>query len=137
MKLLLVEDDQFITELLAEALSDHDYVVDVANDGQAGWECVESCDYDLLLLDVLLPKVDGISLCRRLRSHGYGMPMLMLTARDTFRDRLAGIEAGANDYLVKPYKIQDLLTCIRNLLRSAKESAVGLSDIGVNNLESA
>ena len=128
MKLLLVEDDQSITELLAEALSDHDYVVDVATDGQAGWECVESCDYDLLLLDVLLPKVDGISLCRRLRSKGYGMPILMLTARDTFRDRLAGIEAGANDYLVKPYKLQDLLTCIRNLLRAAKESAVGLSD---------
>lgn len=137
MKLLLVEDDQSITELLAEALSDHNYVVDVANDGQAGWECVESCDYDLLLLDVLLPKVDGISLCRRLRSHGYGMPILMLTARDTLRDRSVSIEAGANDYLVKPYKLQDLLACIRNLLRSAKESAVSLSDRSNNNLERA
>ena len=136
MKLLLVEDDQSITELLAEALSDHDYVVDVATDGQAGWECVEACEYDLLLLDVLLPKVDGISLCRRLRSSGYGMPILMLTARDTFRDRLAGIEAGANDYLVKPYKLQDLLTCIRNLLRSAKESAVGLSELSDRSMTS-
>ena len=129
MKLLLVEDDHSITELLAEALSDHDYVVDVATDGQAGWECVEASDYDLLLLDVLLPKVDGISLCRRLRSKGYGMPILMLTARDTLRDRLAGIEAGANDYLVKPYKLKDLLACIRNLLKSAKESAIRLPEL--------
>ncbi|MCG8362099.1 MAG: response regulator [Pseudanabaenales cyanobacterium] len=125
-QILLIEDDHSIIELLAEALSDHNYRVDVATDGQAGWDFVESSDYDLLLLDVLLPKVDGISLCRRLRSHGYGMPILMLTARDTRRDRLAGIEAGANDYLVKPYKLKELLARIRNLLPSAQASTMVL-----------
>lgn len=125
-QILLIEDDHSIIELLAEALSDHNFRVDVATDGQAGWDFVESSDYDLLLLDVLLPKVDGISLCRRLRSHGYGMPILMLTARDTRRDRLAGIEAGANDYLVKPYKLKELLARIRNLLPSAQASTMVL-----------
>ena len=125
-QILLIEDDHSIIELLAEALSDHNYRVDVATDGQAGWDFVESSDYDLLLLDVLLPKVDGISLCGRLRSHGYGMPILMLTARDTRRDRLAGIEAGANDYLVKPYKLKELLARIRNLLPSAQASTMVL-----------
>jgi DNA-binding response OmpR family regulator len=119
MKLLLVEDDQCVTELLTEVLSDQDYIVDVATDGQKGWELAESFKYDLLLLDVLLPKVDGISLCRRLRSHGYQMPILMLTARDTLQDREAGINAGADGYLVKPYKLRELLVSIRNLLNRA------------------
>jgi DNA-binding response OmpR family regulator len=116
MKLLLVEDDQDITELLAEALSSENYAIDIALDGQAGWESVTACDYDLLLLDVFLPKEDGISLCRRLRSHGYRMPILMLTARDTLQDWKAGIDAGANGYLVKPYKLRELLRSIQTLL---------------------
>ncbi|NJR51013.1 MAG: response regulator transcription factor [Leptolyngbyaceae cyanobacterium CSU_1_3] len=116
MKLLLVEDDQDITELLAEALSSENYAIDVALDGQAGWESVTACDYDLLLLDVFLPKEDGISLCRRLRSHGYRMPILMLTARDTLQDWKAGIDAGASGYLVKPYKLRELLKSIQALL---------------------
>lgn len=119
MKLLLVEDDQYITELLAEALSGEDYAIDIALDGQAGWESVVASDYDLLLLDVFLPKEDGISLCRRLRSHGYCMPILMLTARDTLQDWKAGLDAGANGYLVKPYKLKELLTSIQTLLEES------------------
>ena len=119
MKLLLVEDDQSLTELLAEALSDQNYSVDVANNGQEGWELAESSNYDLLLLDVKLPKVDGLSLCRRLRSHGYQKPILMLTARDTIQDRAAGMDAGANDYLVKPCKLKELLAHVQALLLAA------------------
>lgn len=119
MKLLLVEDDPWITELLSEALSGENYAIDIALDGQAGWELVETSDYDLLLLDVFLPKEDGISLCRRLRSHGYRMPILMLTARDTLQDWKAGLDAGADGYLVKPYKLRDLLTSIRALLEKS------------------
>jgi DNA-binding response OmpR family regulator len=119
MKLLLVEDDRGITDLLIEVLSEHNYFVDVAADGQAGWELAETCNYDLLLLDVLLPKVDGISLCRQLRLHGCQIPILMLSARDTLQDQAAGINAGANRYLVKPYKLEELLASIRALLHPA------------------
>ena len=125
-QILLVEDDQSIIELLTEVLSEQNYGVDVATDGQVGWEYIKAAKYDLLLLDVFLPKIDGISLCRRLRSRGYDMPILMLTARDTLRDRLAGIEAGANDYLVKPYKLKELLASIRNWLPPAQASTVAL-----------
>jgi DNA-binding response OmpR family regulator len=118
MKLLLVEDDQGITELLTEFLAEHNYFVDVAADGQTGWELAEACNYDLLLLDVLLPKVDGISLCRQLRSHGCQMPILMLSAQDTLQAQAAGINAGADRYLVKPYKLQELLASIHALLHS-------------------
>ena len=82
MKLLLVEDDWEISELLAEALTDQHYTVDIASDGQAGWDFVKAFDYDLILLDWMLPKLDGISLCRKLRAQDYQMPILMLTAKD-------------------------------------------------------
>lgn len=116
MKLLLIEDDQDIVDLLTEVLADQNYSVDTAIDGQTGWELAESCGYDLLLLDVLLPKVDGISICRQLRSHGCQMPILMLSAQDTFQDQAAGIDAGADRYLVKPYKLKELLASIHALL---------------------
>lgn len=119
MKLLLIEDDQDVTDLLTEVLSEQNYFVDVAADGQAGRELAESCNYDLLLLDVLLPKVDGISLCRQLRSNGCQIPILMLSARDTAQDQAAGMDAGADGYLVKPYKLQELLASINALLHPA------------------
>jgi DNA-binding response OmpR family regulator len=115
--MLLVEDDERITESLAEALTDQHYVIDVATDGQVGWEFVEAFTYDLILLDVLLPKLDGISLCRHLRSHGHRTPVLLLTACDNTTDQVAGLDAGADDYVVKPYKLQELLARIRALLR--------------------
>ena len=117
MRILLVEDDERITESLTEALSDQHYVVDVAADGEAAWEFVEAFAYDLLLLDVMLPKLDGISLCRQLRQKSYFMPILMLTARDTTTDQVTGLDAGADDYVIKPYKLQELMARIRALLR--------------------
>ncbi len=117
MRLLLVEDDLEIGELLAEALADQHYVVDAATDGQAGWDFVKAFDYDLLLLDWSLPKLDGVSLCRQVRSQGYQMPILMLTAKDTTQAQVAGLDAGADDYIIKPYKLEELLARIRALLR--------------------
>ncbi len=117
MRILLVEDDERITDALAEDLTDQHYVVDVANDGQVGRELVESFSYDLILLDVMLPKIDGITLCRKLRSQNNLTPILMLTARDTISDRILGLDAGADDYLVKPFDLGELSARIRALLR--------------------
>ena len=117
MKILLVEDDDRITDALLEDLTDQHYVVEVAHDGQAAWDLVDSFTYDLILLDVMLPKIDGINLCKRLRSMGCTTPILMLTARDTVGDRVVGLDAGADDYLIKPFDLQELSARIRALLR--------------------
>lgn len=117
MKMLLIEDDERIADSLAEALTDQHYVVDVAPDGQVGWEFMKAFTYDMILLDLLLPKLDGLSLCRQLRSQGHLAPVLMLTARDATSDQVAGLDAGADDYVIKPYKLQELLARIRALLR--------------------
>ena len=117
MRLLLVEDDWEISELLAEVLTEQQYVVDIAADGQAGWDFVKAFDYDLILLDVMLPKLDGYSLCRKLRAKDYQMPILMLTAKDTSTEKVEGLDSGADDYIVKPYKIDELLARVRALLR--------------------
>lgn len=117
MRILVVEDDDFIAKALTAVLSSQHYAVEVASDGQAGWELVESFAYDLILLDVMLPKLDGISLCRRLRSHGYQMPILLLTGRDSSHDKAIGLDAGADDYLVKPFDQEELFARVRALLR--------------------
>ncbi|MBD1804667.1 response regulator [Microcoleus sp. FACHB-SPT15] len=117
MKILLVEDDALIVEPLAKALIDQRYAVDVATDGQAGWELLESFTYDLILLDVMLPKLDGMTLCRRLRSQGNQTPILLLTAQKTSTNTAIGLDAGADDYVAKPFNLQELLARIRALLR--------------------
>lgn len=117
MRLLLAEDDIDLAETLAEALEDQRYVVDVVNNGEAGWYQVNLLEYDLLVLDVMLPELDGISLCQRLRSQGYTMPIILLTARDTSTDKIAGLDAGADDYIVKPVDLQELFARIRALFR--------------------
>jgi len=117
MKILLVEDDQRIANALAEALTDQHYVVDIATDGQLGWEFVEAFAYDLMMLDLMLPKLDGISFCRQLRKRGYFVPILMLTAKDTSTDKVVGLDAGADDYVVKPFDLQELMARVRALLR--------------------
>ncbi len=117
MRILLVEDDERIAQALAEALTDQHYVVDLASDGEAGWDFVKACAYDLLLLDVMLPRLDGVSLCQRLRREGYHTPVLMLTARDTSNDKVMGLDAGADDYVVKPFDLPELAARIRALMR--------------------
>jgi DNA-binding response OmpR family regulator len=130
MRILLVEDDARLAETLAEALTDQRYIVDVVMDGEAGWNQSKILDYDLLLLDVMLPELDGISLCHRLRSHGYRMPVLMLTARDTVSDKITGLDAGADDYVVKPVDLQELFARIRALLRRGNTSSSPILEWG-------
>lgn len=117
MRILLVEDDVCLAETLAEALTDRRYVVDVVTDGEAGWEQLKVLGYDLMLLDVMLPELDGFRLCQRLRSHGYTIPILMITACDTVRDKITGLDAGADDYVVKPVDLGELFARVRALLR--------------------
>ncbi|MHC5777752.1 response regulator transcription factor [Nostoc sp.] len=117
MKILLVEDEYRIAKALAEVLIDQNYIVDIASDGQVGWEFAKAFPYDLIMLDLMLPKLDGISLCRQLRQEGYSMPILLLTAKDTSIDKVIGLDAGADDYVVKPFDLQELMARIRALLR--------------------
>lgn len=118
MRILLVEDDEAIALAVAAVLTKQNYVVDIAANGEAGWEFAAACDYDLIVLDVMLPKLDGISLCRKLRQEGcYQMPILLLTARDTATDKVMGLDAGADDYLVKPFDFQEFTARLRALLR--------------------
>ncbi|MEO0373861.1 MAG: response regulator transcription factor [Cyanobacteria bacterium P01_A01_bin.17] len=123
MKLLVVEDDERIAEALAEDLTEQNYAVEVAYDGEAGWGLLQAFTYDLVLLDVMLPKMDGIELCQRLRAHGQSMPVLMLTARDTITDKVLGLDAGADDYVIKPCALEELSARIRALLRRGSTTA--------------
>jgi DNA-binding response OmpR family regulator len=117
MRILLVEDDLRLTESLAEALTAQCYAVDLASDGEVAWEQAKVFVYDLILLDVTLPKLDGINLCKQLRDCGCSVPILMLTARDTSVDKVIGLDVGADAYMVKPFNLQELLAQIRALLR--------------------
>ncbi|BCL35269.1 response regulator [Nostoc sp. MS1] len=117
MRILLVEDDELIGELLVKSLTSQHYTVDFAQDGQEGWDLAELYTYDLILLDLILPKLDGISFCRRLRAAGNQTPILLLTAQDTSTIKVKGLDAGADDYVAKPFDFQELLARIRALLR--------------------
>jgi DNA-binding response OmpR family regulator len=123
MRILIVEDDVQLAEMLAEALTDLHHVVDVVQDGESAWDWVQTLEYDLMVLDLTLPKLDGVSLCRRLRENNLSLPILMLTARDTLTDKVKGLEAGADDYLVKPFEMPELIARIRALLRRGNTSA--------------
>lgn len=117
MRILLVEDDSQLVASLSEALVVQRYIVDSAKDGESAWDKAQAIVYDLILMDVTLPKLDGVRLCQRLRDRGYFSPVLMLTARDTSLDKVIGLDAGADAYMVKPFNLQELLAQIRALLR--------------------
>ena len=120
MKILLVEDDTITVNLLTRALNSQSYNVNTAGDGETALQLAQAYDYDLIVLDVLIPKLDGISLCRELRSSGCQMPILLLTALDSRSNLVQGLEAGADDYMVKPFNIEELMARIRALLRRGK-----------------
>ena len=117
MRILLVEDDQRIAIALMETLRDRQYQVDLGKDGESGWEFLQAFNYELILLDITLPKLNGIQLCQRLRKAGIQTPVLMLTARDSSSDKVLGLDAGADDYVVKPFDLAELTARIRALLR--------------------
>ena len=121
MRMLVVEDERRITAFIKRGLEEEQYAVDVAYDGEEALDWAAVVDYDLIVLDVLLPKKDGIEVCRELRAQGNKVPILMLTARDAIEDRVRGLDSGADDYLVKPFAFQELLARIRALLRRSGE----------------
>lgn len=119
MRILIVEDDKDLNRQLAEALRDADYVVDCAFDGEDGHHLGETEPYDAVILDIGLPQMDGISVVEQWRRDGVTMPVLMLTARDRWSDKVAGIDAGADDYVAKPFHIEEVLARLRALIRRA------------------
>src|SRR5271156_5944997 len=121
MRLLLAEDDARISRFVTKGLQEHSYAVDVVAHGNDAVYQAEINDYDLVILDVMLPGQDGFAVCRALRGLGKQMPILMLTARDGVDDRITGLDAGADDYLTKPFEFGELLARLRALLRRSNE----------------
>lgn len=117
MRILLVEDEQALARLLAQGLREQGYAVDVASAGDEALAFLASESYDLVVLDIMLPDVDGFSVCRRMRAERSSVPVLMLTARDAIEDRVRGLDSGADDYVVKPVDPRELLARVRALLR--------------------
>lgn len=117
MRILVVEDDPKIGAVVRQALQEEAYAVDLALDGECAEELAYVNDYDAIVLDIMLPRKDGLEVCRALRESGNVTPVLMLTARDGLQDRVAGLDSGADDYLVKPFHVEELLARVRALLR--------------------
>jgi len=130
MRILVVEDEKSIARFIRQGLEEAGYAVDVAEDGQEGLQYARVADYDILVLDIMLPGVDGLELLRALRREGKKTPALMLTARDTVDDRVQGLDAGADDYLVKPFAFPELLARIRALLRRPPLQAGTVLQVG-------
>ncbi len=120
MKILVVEDDQLVAQALSAVLTQHNYAVEVAYDGEAGWELVQAFDYDLIILDITLPKLDGISLCKKIRSGGWLLPIMLVTGCNSPHEKATGLDAGADDYVVKPFEEEELVARVRALLRRGK-----------------
>jgi DNA-binding response OmpR family regulator len=138
MRVLLVEDEHKISAYIKRGLEEQEYAVDAAYTGLEALDWEETVDFDLIILDILLPEMDGLSVCRALRKRGSRVPILMLTARDTVDDRVAGLDAGADDYLVKPFALKELLARLRALARrlneSPKEILLQISDLSLDTL---
>src|SRR5437764_9212664 len=117
MRLLVVEDDSRMVAVLARGLRENGYAVDRAADGAAALEHLHNNDYDAVVLDLMIPVIDGMEVCRRLRAERAAVPVLMLTARDSLDDRVRGLDAGADDYLTKPFAFAELLARLRALMR--------------------
>ena len=130
MRILLIEDDEVLTSVLLETLQQQRYVVDTVDDGRFGLEYAQSGTYDLLLVDVGLPRLDGISLCQKVRAEGSTTPILLMTAKDAPEEKIRGLDAGADDYLTKPLDIAELHARLRALLRRGEVAPATLLEIG-------
>jgi DNA-binding response OmpR family regulator len=139
MRILIVEDEERIARFLKKGLEEESYAVDIANDGLAALDWIAGTTYDLILLDVMLPGLTGFEVCRILRQRGVATHILMLTARDEVDDRVTGLDAGADDYLAKPFAFKELLARIRALTRRATtptmpETVLKLADLSLDTI---
>ncbi len=130
MRILLVEDNHRLNQALKMSLAEEGYAVDAAYDGQEGQELAELMAYDAIILDVMLPKKGGLEVCQDLRRRGMNTPIIMLTARDGVEDRVRGLDSGADDYLVKPFAINELLARLRALFRREASTKSNLLEVG-------
>lgn len=129
MKILIVEDDQRVAELIKRGLEEQDFSVTVAYDGLSGKKLSLQDNFDLIITDIILPKMDGIDLCRQIRQTRPGIPIIMLTALGTTDDKVEGFDAGADDYLVKPFEMRELLVRIRALLKRNQRTTGGSGSV--------
>lgn len=136
MKILVVEDEHKIANSIKKGLEQETYAVDVAFDGETGFDLASSEHYDIILLDRLLPGIDGIEICRKLREQGNHVPILMLTAKGQISERVEGLDSGADDYLSKPFAFEELLARIRALTRRPKETISNQLQVGPLTLNS-
>jgi two-component system copper resistance phosphate regulon response regulator CusR len=123
VRILIIEDENKIASFIKRGLKEEGYSVDIASDGEEGHYKATTQECDLIILDLMLPKMDGLSLCQKLREEKVGVPILMLTARDTVKDKVTGLDSGANDYLTKPFAFEELLARCRALLRKKDRPA--------------
>ncbi|AJY47224.1 response regulator transcription factor [Martelella endophytica] len=130
MRILLIEDDENLNRQIAQMMRDADYVVDCAYDGEEGHFLGETEPYDAVILDIGLPNMDGVTVLEKWRAAGLKMPVLILTARDRWSDKVAGIDAGADDYVTKPFHIEEVMARIRALIRRAAGHATGTITCG-------
>lgn len=137
MKLLVVEDERRLAGILAEGFTEAGYVVDVAYDGEQAEKLAVSQDYDVIVLDVMLPGKNGLAVCRELRRRRTDAAILMLTARDTLEDKVTGLDCGADDYLTKPFQFPELLARVRSLLRRASRSRSRVITVGDLEIDTA
>ncbi len=117
MRILVIEDEKKIAEFVRRGLREEGYAVDIAADGEEGHYLATSNEYDLIILDLMIPKIDGLTLCRTLRKEKINIPIIMVTAKNTVQDKVTGLDTGANDYLTKPFAFEELLARVRALLR--------------------
>ncbi|AFY56372.1 response regulator with CheY-like receiver domain and winged-helix DNA-binding domain [Rivularia sp. PCC 7116] len=135
MKILIVEDDQYVAKVVSLILAHQNYVTEIAYDGEEAWEFIKIFDYDLILLDITLPKLDGISLCKQIRSNGLQIPIMLLTARNCPHEKAVALDAGADDYMVKPFDEEELTARIRALLRRGKIKSLPILKYGFLQLD--
>jgi len=135
MRILVVEDEKELNAIIKKGLEENGYVVDQAFDGEEGLYMAESYPVNAIVLDIMLPKMDGLTLLGRLRAGGLAVPVIMLTAKDAFSDRIAGLDTGADDYLTKPFDFGELLARLRSLLRrtgTTKEAVIKVADLEID-----
>ncbi|MBI5286965.1 MAG: response regulator transcription factor [Deltaproteobacteria bacterium] len=135
MRIILIEDEESLSHIIKKGLEENGYSVDVSYDGEEGLYMAENYQANVIVLDIALPKLDGLSLLTRIRKKGIKTPVLLLTARDTISDKIKGLDTGADDYLTKPFAFEELLARIRSLLRRAsevKEAIIKIADLEIN-----